>query len=103
LIILSRRFGQPISTMVGIYHSNSDFCVTIDVDLQDPPELMLEMYHKIQQGYDVVFVKRLLRKGDPWIKKMVAKMGYRTINRLSDVPIPNDVGDFRMMSRRVVD
>lgn len=103
LVALSRRFGQPIATMAGIALSQGDYCVTIDVDLQDPPELILAMFQKINEGYDIVYAQRRTRKGETGIKKFVSYVGYRVINKLSDVNIPNDVGDYRMMSRRVVD
>lgn len=102
LMVLSRRFGQPISTLAGIYYAQGDFCVTIDVDLQDPPELIHDMYEKMSEGYDVVYAKRRNRKGETWLKQIVSSLGYRAINKLSDVYIPVDVGDYRMMSRRVV-
>ena|SRR3990167_6041554 len=103
LIVLSRRFGQPIATMAGITLSQGNYCVTIDVDLQDPPELIANMFQKINEGYDIVYAKRRTRKGEMWIKKIISYVGYRVINKLSDVKIPNDVGDYRMVSRRVVD
>lgn len=102
LIVLSRRFGQPAATLAGIYLSKGDVCVTIDVDLQDPPELILAMYEKISAGYEVVYAKRRTRKGEATLKKLIAHIGYRTINKLSDIPIPKDVGDFRMLTRKAI-
>lgn len=103
LIVLSRRFGQPTATIAGIALSTGEYCVTIDVDLQDPPELIFDMIQKAQAGFDIVYAKRKNRKGETWLKKCVSYVGYRVINKLSDVDIPKDVGDYRMMSRRVID
>lgn len=103
MLVLSRRFGQPSATMAGILNCNGRTCVIIDVDLQDPPELIENMYFKFQEGYDVVLAKRISRQGETFIKKVVTKIGYRIINYASDVEIPNDTGDFRLISRRVID
>lgn len=101
LVVFSRRFGQPAATMAGIALSRGAACVVIDVDLQDPPELIPDLYAKMHEGFDVVYAKRRSRKGDALAKRFVAWAAYRVINRLSDVPIPRDTGDFRIMSRRV--
>jgi len=103
MLVLSRRFGQPSATMAGILNCNGRTCVIIDVDLQDPPELIENMYFKFQEGYDVVLAKRISRQGETFIKKIITKIGYRIINYASDVDIPNDTGDFRLISRRVID
>jgi len=103
MLVLSRRFGQPSATMAGILNCNGRTCVIIDVDLQDPPELIENMYFKFQEGYDVVLARRISRQGETFIKKIVTKIGYRIINYASDVEIPYDTGDFRLISRRVVD
>ena len=103
LIKMSRRFGQPAATMAGLSHSQGDRVVVIDVDLQDPPELILELDSKLQEGYDVVYATRLSRKGESIAKRAFASLGYKTINGLSDIQIPRNTGDFRIMSRRVVD
>ncbi|MDF1756846.1 MAG: glycosyltransferase family 2 protein [Legionellaceae bacterium] len=102
-LVFSRRFGQPAATMAGILSSIGEYCVVIDVDLQDQPELIEEMYNKIQEGYDVVYAQRNSRKGETLIKRFVSYFGYSVINKLSDVKIPRNTGDFRIMSRRVVD
>ena len=73
LIVLSRRFGQPAATMAGIHNSSGEICVIIDCDLQDPPELIHEMYNKILEGNDVVYARRIKRKGETFIKKFVSK------------------------------
>lgn len=103
LLVFSRRFGQPPAIMGGIRASCGRYVVLIDVDLQDPPELIGEMYKVATGGVDVVYARRIKRHGETLIKKMVSKIGSYLIKRLSDVPIPNDVGEFRIMSRRVVD
>jgi dolichol-phosphate mannosyltransferase len=103
MIKFSRRFGQPVATMAGISHCAGNSCLVIDVDMQDPPELIEDLYAKLQEGYDVVYAKRRQRKGESWIKLLVSHVGYRFINAISDVEIPQDTGDFRIMSRRVVD
>jgi glycosyltransferase involved in cell wall biosynthesis len=103
LIKMSRRFGQPAATMAGLAYSKGKRVVVIDVDLQDPPEVILELNRKMDEGFDVVYATRRTRDGETFIKKMFAKFGYRVINSLSDVQIPKNTGDFRMMSRRVVD
>jgi len=101
-IKFSRRFGQPSAIMAGIHSSNSRYLVVIDADMQDPPELILDLYKKINQGFDVVLAKRSSRDGESIIKLIVSFFGYRIINFLSNIKIENDVGDFRIMSERVV-
>jgi polyisoprenyl-phosphate glycosyltransferase len=103
LLVFSRRFGQPAATMTGILMARGDTCVTIDVDLQDQPELIEQMYDKLKDGYEVVYAKRRSRKGETLIKQWISYVGYFVINRLSDVAIPRDTGDFRIMTRRVIE
>jgi polyisoprenyl-phosphate glycosyltransferase len=103
LIVLSRRFGQPAATMAGVLMARGEACVVIDVDLQDPPEVIPRLYAKMQEGYEVVYARRLSRKGETLIKRVVAYVAYAVINALSDVEIPRDTGDFRIMSRRVIE
>jgi dolichol-phosphate mannosyltransferase len=103
LIKFSRRFGQPAATMAGIHLCKGDVCVVIDVDLQDPPELIEPMLVKWREGYKVVYAKRKSRKGETFLKTWISHFGYRVINKISDVSIPSDTGDFRLMDRRVVD
>lgn len=103
LVVFSRRFGQPAATMAGILYSKGKTCVVIDVDLQDPPELIENMYDKLQEGYEVVYAKRRSRKGETLIKKAISYLGYLVINKLSDVKIPTNTGDFRIMTRRVIE
>lgn len=103
LIVFSRRFGQPAATMAGILTCTGKTCVVIDVDLQDPPELIKQMQAKLKEGYGVVYAKRRSRKGETFIKRMISKLGYKTIALLSEVDIPRDTGDFRIMSRQVIE
>jgi polyisoprenyl-phosphate glycosyltransferase len=103
LIVFSRRFGQPSATMAGLMLSKGAACVVIDVDLQDPPELIPEMHARLREGYEVVYAKRRSRKGETLPKRLVAKVGYWVIARLSDVQIPRDTGDFRILTRRVIE
>ena len=104
LIKLSRRFGQPAATICGIQHSNGECCLTIDADLQDPPELVEKLYSKYKkENLDVVFTRRIIREGESFIKKLISKIGYKAIKRLSDIDIPEDVGDFRLISKKIVD
>ena len=102
LIVLSRRFGQPAATMAGIHNSSGDLCVIIDCDLQDPPELIFDMYSKILEGNDVVYAKRIKRKGETFIKKIISKVGYRIIEKISDVKIPRDTGDYRIITKKII-
>jgi polyisoprenyl-phosphate glycosyltransferase len=102
LLKFSRRFGQPFATLAGLQYSVGEAVVVIDVDLQDPPELITQMVEKWREGYDVVYAQRRTREGETWLKKAVSEIGYKVINRIADVEIPKNTGDFRLMSRRVV-
>jgi glycosyltransferase involved in cell wall biosynthesis len=103
LLRFSRRFGQPMATLAGLQYSSGEAAIVIDADLQDPPELIGEMVQKWREGYDVVLPQRRQRTGEPWVKKVVASVGYKVINRIADIEIPPNTGDFRLMSRRVVE
>lgn len=102
LLKFSRRVGQPMATLAGLEYSRGDAVIVMDVDLQDPPELVHTMVTKWNEGYDVVLPQRRERTGEPWLKKLVAVTGYKLINKIADVKIPPNTGDFRLMSRRVV-
>jgi dolichol-phosphate mannosyltransferase len=102
LLRFSRRFGQPMATLAGMQYSGGEAVVVMDVDLQDPPELLGQMVAKWREGYEVVLPQRLHRTGEPWLKKLVSAIGYKVINKIADVKIPPNTGDFRLMSRRVV-
>jgi glycosyltransferase involved in cell wall biosynthesis len=103
LLIFSRRFGQPAATMAGIMYCKGENCIVIDVDLQDPPELIESMYQKLKEGYEVVYAKRRSRKGETLLKRFISYWGYKVINQLSEVQIPRNTGDFRIMTRRVIE
>lgn len=102
LLKFSRRFGQPMATLAGLTYSSGEAVIVMDVDMQDPPELIGEMVQKWREGYDVVLPQRRQRTGEPWLKKVVAQTGYKVINKIADVKIPPNTGDFRLMARRVV-
>ena len=103
LMVFSRRFGQPAATLAGLRASRGDAVAVIDVDMQDPPELLVEMVERWRAGADVVAARRRSRHGETWFKKRISTFGYWLINAASDVSIPRETGDFRLMSRRVVD
>jgi glycosyltransferase involved in cell wall biosynthesis len=102
LLKFSRRFGQPMATLAGLEYASGDAVIVMDVDLQDPPELIVDLVAKWREGFDVVLPQRRQRTGEPWLKKLVATTGYKVINKIADVTIPPNTGDFRLMSRRVV-
>ena len=103
LLVFSRRFGQPAATLAGLHAARGNYCGVIDADLQDPPEILIEMLHQLENGYDVAYGQRISRKGETRFKKVISSVGYRVMNKISEVQIPTDTGDFRLMSRRVVD
>lgn len=103
VIALSRNFGHQIAVTAGLEHARGDAVVVIDADLQDPPDVILEMLDRWRNGVDVAYGVRSEREGETAFKKWTAKAFYRFINRLSDVAIPLDTGDFRLMDREVVD
>lgn len=102
VIKFSRRFGQAMAILAGCQYSSGSAVVVMDVDLQDPPELLPTMWAEFQAGYDVVMLQRSARKGEAWIRRTLASVGYSMINRIAEVEIPRNVGEFRLMSRRVV-
>lgn len=103
LIDLSRNYGHQIAITAGIENSQGDAIVIIDVDLQDPPEIILPLYEKFLEGYDVVNAVRTKREGESFFKIITAKLFYRVLNKLTHVDIPLDTGDFRIINRRVAD
>jgi len=103
IIDLSRNFGKEIAMTAGIDAAKGDAVIVIDADLQDPPELMVDMVSTWREGYDVVYAKRVERKGESFMKKFTARLFYKLINKISDTEIPENVGDFRLMSRQAVD
>jgi glycosyltransferase involved in cell wall biosynthesis len=103
MLRFSRRFGQPMATLAGMEAASGDAIVVIDCDLQDPPELIVNLVERWRAGYDVVYAQRRTRAGETLPKRIVSHLGYRLIGRIAEVEIPPNTGDFRLMSRRVVD
>lgn len=101
-VIFARNFGHQIAITAGWDYARGDAVVIIDADLQDPPELILDMIKKWREGYEVVFAVRAEREGESWFKLWTASLFYRIIYRITDVKIPLDTGDFRLMDRKVV-
>ncbi|TXK82630.1 glycosyltransferase family 2 protein [Paenibacillus sp. N3.4] len=101
LINFSRNFGHQIAITAGMDYASGDAVVVIDADLQDPPELILEMIAKWKEGYDVVYAKRMKRMGETFFKKQTAHLFYRILRASTDIAIPVDTGDFRLMDRKV--
>jgi dolichol-phosphate mannosyltransferase len=101
-IDFARNFGHQIAVTAGMDYAQGEAIILIDADLQDPPELILEMIDKWKEGYEVIYAVRTGRKGESWFKLMTAKLFYRLIYRITDVDIPLDTGDFRLMDRKVV-
>ena len=102
LIMMNRRWGQNACLLAGIENCKGNTCVMIDVDLQDPPELIEKMYKMYKNGFDVVLTKRKSRKGEYKIRLLITYVGYWVINKISDVSIPIGVGDYRLVSRSVI-
>ncbi|MES2496335.1 MAG: glycosyltransferase family 2 protein [Pseudomonadota bacterium] len=103
IIGFSRNFGHQIAVTAGVDAARGDAVVLIDADLQDPPEVIHQMVERWRAGFDVVYGIRATRQGETAFKLATARSFYRLLNRLSDIPIPLDTGDFRLMSRKVVD
>src|SRR5262245_47864187 len=101
-VIFARNFGHQVAVTAGLDYSRGDAVIIIDADLQDPPELILEMAKKWQEGYEVVFAVRAEREGESWFKLWTASLFYRIISLITDVHIPLDTGDFRLLDRKVV-
>ncbi|MEE1112292.1 MAG: glycosyltransferase family 2 protein [Bacteroidales bacterium] len=101
-ISFSRNFGHQIAVSAGLDMCKGKAVVIIDGDLQDPPELILEMYKKYQEGYKVVYAKRKTREGETWFKKATAKLFYRFLAAMTSIEIPVDVGDFRLIDQVIV-
>lgn len=98
-----RNFGHQIAVTAGINLTDADYAVIIDADLQDPPELIVDMYNKAQEGFDIVYGKRLKREKETAFKKVTAFGFYRVLNFLCNLNIPKDTGDFRLITRNVID
>ena len=103
VIDLSRNFGKEAAMTAGLDHARGDAAVIIDADLQDPPELIPEMVREWRSGYDVVYMRRLTREGETWLKKSTARAFYFLMGRIGRFKVPENVGDFRLLSRRAID
>ncbi|HJS29420.1 MAG TPA: glycosyltransferase family 2 protein [Anaerolineales bacterium] len=102
-VVFARNFGHQIAVTAGLDYSRGDAVVIIDADLQDPPEVILDLIARWREGYEVVFAVRTEREGETWFKEFTARAFYRVIYRITDVSIPMDTGDFRLLDRKVVD
>jgi len=102
-VIFARNFGHQVAITAGWDYARGDAVVIIDADLQDPPEVILQLAEKWKEGYEVVYAVRAEREGETWFKKFTAAAFYRIIYSITDVKIPVDTGDFRLMDRKVVD
>ena len=98
----SRNFGKEIAMVAGLDYATGNCVIFMDADLQDPPELIPELVKYWEEGYDDVYAKRNSRKGEPWLKKFTSKMYYRVLQHLTNIPIQEDTGDFRLLDRRCV-
>lgn len=99
----SRNFGKEAALLAGLENATGDLVTVMDVDLQDPPEMLVDMYNLIQNGYDIVGTRRADRKGEPVIRSIFAKMFYKIINTVSDTEMVDGARDFRLMTRQVID
>jgi polyisoprenyl-phosphate glycosyltransferase len=102
-IDFSRNFGHQIAVTAGLDHCTGKVVVIIDADLQDPPELIIDLYAKWKEGYEVVYARRRAREGEGFLKKFTARMFYRILKKITTINIPVDTGDFRLIDRKVVD
>jgi polyisoprenyl-phosphate glycosyltransferase len=102
-IDFSRNFGHQVAVTAGIDAARGASLVIIDADLQDPPELIIDLHHKLREGYNVVYAKRKSRQGENFFKRFTAKLFYRTLSRITNIDIPLDTGDFRIIDRKVID
>ena len=103
IVRLSRNFGKEIATTAGLEHAGGEAVIVIDADLQDPPEVIPELVAAWREGFDMVYAERRARDGETWLKKATASLFYRLMQKLGRVHLPRNAGDFRLMSRRVVD
>lgn len=102
-ISLSRNFGHEVAITAGLYYTHGDCVVIIDADLQDPPQLIIDLIEKWREGYDVVYARRTKRIGDSFLKKMGAFLFYRVLNLISELSLPYDTGNFRLLDQKVVE
>jgi dolichol-phosphate mannosyltransferase len=101
-VIFARNFGHQLAVTAGLDYSRGQAVIILDTDLQDPPEVLPELVARWREGYEVVYAVRTEREGESWFKKSTASLFYRLINRITDVQIPVDAGDFRLLDRKVV-
>ncbi|MGD2163836.1 MAG: glycosyltransferase family 2 protein, partial [Anaerolineales bacterium] len=102
-VVFARNFGHQVAVTAGLDYSQGQAVVIMDADLQDPPEVIGDLVEKWREGFEVVYAIRAEREGETWFKKVTAALFYRMINRITDVDIPVDTGDFRLMDRKVVE
>jgi len=102
-VIFARNFGHQLAVTAGLDYARGQAVIIIDADLQDPPEVMLDLIARWREGYEVVYAVRVEREGETWFKLFTASLFYRLIYRITDVKIPLDTGDFRLLDRKVVD
>lgn len=103
VVQLSRNYGKEAALAAGLEHATGHVVAVMDVDMQDPPSLLADMIEKWREGYDVVYGRRVQRKSDTFLKQVTARQFYKLFNQISDAPIPQNVGDFRVMDRAVVE
>lgn len=103
ILTFSRNFGHQTAITAGMDYASGDAVIVIDADLQDPPEIIPQMIERWKEGYEVVYGRRSSRQGDSWFKRRTASIYYRLLNRMTDVEIPSDVGDFRLIDAKVRD
>ena len=103
VVDLARNFGHQRAVSAGLEYAEGDAVAIMDADLQDPPEVLLQMLERWKSGYEVVYGVRAARRGESWFKLATARWFYRILNGLSETPIPVDAGDFRLLDRRAVD
>ncbi len=102
-VVFARNFGHQIALTAGLDYSRGEAVIVMDADLQDPPEVIPDLVDKWREGYEVVYAVRKSRQGETFFKKLTASIFYRLINRITDVNLPLDAGDFRLLDRKVVD
>lgn len=102
-ISFSRNFGKEAALLAGLRAASGDFVTVMDADLQDPPSMLKEMYHKIQEGYDIVGTRRISRKDEPFIRSLFARAFYKIMNTISSTQMVDGARDYRLMTRQVVD
>jgi glycosyltransferase involved in cell wall biosynthesis len=103
VVALARNFGKEIALSAGLEHATGRAVVPIDADLQDPPEVIPDLVARWREGYEVVYATRRSRQGESWFKRFTAMSFYRILDRMTEVPIPRDTGDFRLLDRRAVE